>query len=107
ADRVERAMSLTPGDRPQSAQALHDELSMPGVVHRYWSRVPTHPGHDRCWTEDRSMPGALHQLCVISTTSGQYEIETRRIGGTRLLDYCATVSAAALAPRLRRFFNRI
>jgi serine/threonine protein kinase len=107
ADRVERAMAMDPAERHPSWRDLHDDLGVAGVVDRIWERIaPPHPGHAQCWAEQRSRVGALHQVCLIPTASG-FEVETRRSGGTRVLEQCSSVGSAGVAARLRGVFNDI
>jgi serine/threonine protein kinase len=108
ADRVEKAMANDPGDRYQTWAEMHAELANHGLS-RIWQRIVPHPTHNRCWIECRTRSrGAIHQVCVTQDASGQFDIEARRIGGSRVSRYCRSArDERRLAIALRDTFDHL
>jgi serine/threonine-protein kinase len=108
AQRVRKSMAKDPADRYTTTREMHQALGGITPRDRSWARVPTHPGHDRCW-ESAADEGRLGvAVCVTSTPSG-FEIETRRNAGarSRLRAFCGTAgNESRLRVFLRDLFQR-
>lgn len=108
AERVEKAMAQAEGDRYATARDMHEDLGRHGLG-RIWQRIVPHPGHDRCWEEQRTRrAGATHRVCVTRDPVGAFAIETRRASGARILRYCrSAANEPQLAVRLRDVFDHL
>jgi serine/threonine protein kinase len=107
--RVERAMSLDPDDRYESADEMHQDLGRLAAQRRDWCMVSDHPGHEQCWQSDGARGVAALNMCVVPA-GRRFEITTRRVDGSRsrvLLGCQAAANRAALPKVLRMIFDSL
>jgi serine/threonine-protein kinase len=102
---VRSAMAPSPSDRFGSAEQLSMDLSRVDLG-RQWARIPSHVGHESCWTD---APGgrAARTVCV-TLSAGRYQILTRRAtgAGSRIRNLCLTeIVPRRLGIELRRVFR--
>ncbi len=109
AKRVAKALALDPADRYASSMEFHSALADFDAFPISWSRIPAHPGHDRCWFGANLVHGLDVSVCVTRASSG-FEIETRKVGGAnhRIAGGCGrAANEGALGVFLRRNFDRL
>lgn len=90
AARVTRAMALNPDDRFQTARQMHAALGRGKLVPAAWQRISPHNGHERCWIQRQRLAGskARFQACTIPSGGGLFDVDCRRIAGTRVVRHC-------------------
>jgi serine/threonine-protein kinase len=102
---VRTAMSLAPVDRYKSAEAMSLALSRVDLGRR-WTRIPTHSGHETCWTD--APDGVPAREVCVTRVGRRYAISTRRASGarSRITALCFDhVIGSRLTRELRRVFG--
>lgn len=106
--RIDKAMARDSNHRYTSASDLDAALGHLPAPARHWHRIPSEPGHLRCWN---SLGGATPvRVCTIAQSGTiRVTIEAARItSGYRILDCCRSdVTRVALPGALRATFQRL
>jgi serine/threonine protein kinase len=106
---AEKALSLDPADRYQTAGEMEVALSRLPVPRRWWREVEAHPGHVRCWKGDVAAgSGSAVVVCVSTATSGRSEITTQKLpSGNRVREHCRVERNVRLGIVLRGVFDSV
>lgn len=109
ANRVRRAMHPDPNERFETPRHMREAL-VGTMRSRIWTRIPPHSGHDRCWRSEGTRAYRGLSVCVMDDLKGGFEIETRRLEGSRsrIRNCCRTVKGERrLLIELRDIFQRL
>ncbi|WP_085143559.1 MULTISPECIES: serine/threonine-protein kinase [Mycolicibacterium] len=102
-DKIEKAMSIDPANRYDSAHAFAADLGNRPVLPRQWIRTDEHTGHLACW---RGVPqsGATYVMCLEqgSTASRRTVTTVTANSGRRVMRGCGSATAATWPRVVRR-----
>ncbi|QWF21768.1 serine/threonine protein kinase [Nocardioides sp. LMS-CY] len=108
---VDRALSMTPTDRPSTPHQLSADLGRP-VNGRRWRRTDEHGsslGHLACWRGTASGHGGAYLLCMTQGARAAQRVLTavHATSGNRISRGCATATQATWPGVVRRVMRAL